>query len=376
MTNEKLLGEDLLSLLNEKGNVCVSIIVPTHRTSPGRRADKLETEKAIDHAKQLLQYKYPEHQIKPLLYALDELFQASDFLHNTEGIGLYVSSNIKIAIQFPFPVKEKVMVENDFEIRDLLYKINYSTPYHVLMLTEKCGRLFEGCWNNLSEIKDNNWPTEYKDDYIYEKPAHSSHYAGYSHVKMYEKDKSELEAVRFKNFFHQLDKSSDAYLIDNTPLIVLGPQKELSWFEQVSKHKKNIINKIHGSFNYSNLKSLSDLAWPPMFEYLQNERKQLVKEFEEKIGAYLSVSGIQEIWEAANEGKALKLLVEKDFRCPGFIVENDHHLYLCPPQKPHKILADAIDELIETVLEKKGYVYFMNNDMLKDYGRIALIKRY
>lgn len=376
MPNEKLVGEDILQLRNERGNICVSVIVPTHRTSPERRADKQEVEKVLDNAKQLLRYKYPEDQISPLLRSMDELLASVDFMHNTEGIGLYISSNVKLAVQFPFPVQEKVLVDDNFEIRDLLYKISYATPYYVLMLTEQGGRFFEGRWKGLAEIKDNNWPKEYKDEYVYEKPVRSSSHAGYAHVKNYEKDKPELEAIRFKNFFQEVDKALNSYFTDNISLVLLGPEKELAWFEEVSRHKKNMIGKIRGNYNHSNSESLADMAWPVMLAYLQDERQQLINEFVEKIGERLGISGIQEIWEAAGEGRGFKLLVEKDFRCPGFVVENDPHLWLRPPQKPHRILADVVDELIERVIEKGGQVYFTDNDMLKDYGRVALIMRY
>ena len=85
----------------------------------------------------------------------------------------------------------------------------------------------------------------------------------------------------------------------------------------------------------------------------------LVKEFEEKIGEGLGLSGIQDTWTAAREGKAFKLLVEKDYRQPGFILaENEYHLYLHPPKKTYKVLADAVDDIIETVLEKKRLCLF------------------
>ncbi len=376
MITEKLTGEDLLRLQNEKGNICVSVIVPTHRKSPERRGDSLEVEKAIEKAKRLLLYKYTEEQAKPLSHSMDEIYDGIDFLHNTEGIGLFISPNLRMAVRFPFTVEEKIMAGDSFETRDLLYHINYALPYFTLLLTEKGGRLFEGRWKEITEIADNHWPVEYRDDYEYSKPVRSSSYAGHAHVKIYEKDKSELEAIRFKNFYQRLDDALDAYLLNNIPLILLGPERELPWFEEVTKHKKNVLGKITGSYSHSNLKAITEMAWPVMFEHLQDERKQLVREFEEKIGERLGISGIQQVWEAAGEGKGLKLLVEKDYRCPGFIAENDHHLHLIPPSKPHKILADAVNELIETMIEKGGNVYFTDNEMLKDYGRVALIKRY
>ena len=88
MKSEKLLGEELLTMQKEKGKICVSIIVPTHRLSPERRVDKLEVERALDNARQFLQFKYAEPNIKPLLQALDELYQDIDFPHVGASIRL------------------------------------------------------------------------------------------------------------------------------------------------------------------------------------------------------------------------------------------------------------------------------------------------
>jgi hypothetical protein len=376
MKTEKLLGEELLDMQKEKGKICISIIVPTHRLSPERRVDKLEVERAINNAKESLQYRYPESNINPLLQAIDDLYETIDFTHNSDGLGLYVSPNTKLAVQFPFPVEEKVMVGDNFELRDLLYKVNYANPYFVLLITEKVVRLFEGAWNELNEIKDKNFPKEYEEEYIYNPPSRGTPYSGHAHVRNFEKDKSALEEIRFKDFFRHADELLNDYLVNNTPLILLGPEKELSWFETISVHKKHIINKIEGSYNYSNQTQLADIAWPAMHLYLQHEREQLVKEFEEKIGEGLGITGIQDIWSATQEGKAFKLLVEKDYRIPGFVEKEASRLYLRPPQKPHKILADAVDDIIEMVLEKNGHVFFTDNGMLKDYQQIVLITRY
>ena len=77
------------------------------------------------------------------------------------------------------------------------------------------------------------------------------------------------------------------------------------------------------------------------------------------------------------EGRGLKLLVEKDFSIPAYVKNtNDYELYLRPPKEPHKALPNVVNNLIETVLDKNGEVFLVENDILKDYGRIALITRY
>jgi hypothetical protein len=376
MINEKLRGEDLIALQKEKGSICISVIVPAHRLSPERRGDKKEMENAIEKARRLLYDKYTEEKTEPLIRALNDLFNTIDFTHNAEGVGLFVSPRIQFSVQFHFPVQEKIMVADRFEIRDLLYETFNAEPYFILLLSEKGAGFFKGSGNSLSEIRDNNFPIGYEEEYAYAKPARSSSYSGHSHVKIYEKDKSEMEKIRLSDFFRKVDNRLEKYLNRETALVVCGVERELSLFLGVSNHKKNIAGKISGNYSHYNESELAGLVWPVIRLHFKERQKQLLKEFEEKTGQHLAISGIGEIWEATKEGKPFKLLVEKDFRVPGFIIENDHHLYLSPPQKPHKILPDTIDVLIELVLEKNGQVYFMDNGMLADYGRIALITRY
>jgi hypothetical protein len=371
MKSEKLLNEELPNMQKEKGKICISIIVPTHRLSPERRVDKPEVEKALENARQFLRFKYEESEIKPLLQALDELYKDIDFNHNSDGLGLYVSPNIKLLVQFPFPVQEKVMVGDNFELRDLIYKINYATPYFALLLTEKEIRLFEGRWDTLKEIKDKNFPKKYQEEFVYNPPSRGTP-SGHAHVRNFEKDKSALEEIRFKDFF----RDADDYLLNDMPLILLGTEKELGWFRDISAHKKQIIGEITGSYNYSPPTELANIVWPVMQSHLDNETGKLIKEFIEKIGGQRGISGIEDVWQAAQEGKVLKLLVEKDFRKPGFVAKDVYRLSLRPPQNSHKILADAVDDIIEMVLEKKGQVFFTDNDALKDYQQIASITRY
>jgi hypothetical protein len=234
MKRHDLLGEELLTLQNERGNICVSIIVPTHRLSHERTVDRLAVVRACDMARQMLKHKYKTEEIGPLLGGIDALFKDIDFVHNADGIGMYISANTRRLVRFPFPVEEKVMVGDNFELRDLLYKVSYSVPYFVLALTEKNARFFEGSWDELQEINDNYFPKEYVDEYLYNAPSQSTSYSGYAHVKAFELDKSVMEEIRFKDFFCNTDEWLAPYLVGKTPLILFGVEKELGWFAEVT----------------------------------------------------------------------------------------------------------------------------------------------
>ncbi len=249
MKNDKLLGEELVNLQHERGNICVSMIVPTHRLASERRVDKYEVEKAITHVSQLLNYKYSGEEGGALLEDLKELAATIDYNHNMEGIGIFVSEGVKSFIKFPFPVTEKVTVGDNFEIRDVLYKTKLSRPYYCLVLTEKKVRLFEGAMEQLTEIKGKHFPHDYFDDYIYNTPSRGSSNIGNPQMRSFEHDKSAMEAIRFKDFYRDVDAYLGDYLVQNMPLIVTGTDKDISWFESVTQFKQHIVGKVSGSYD-------------------------------------------------------------------------------------------------------------------------------
>lgn len=229
INNQNLTGEELMRLMqNEKGKTCISIIVPTHNNlSPGRRVDRLQVEKAVLEAKRYLLHNYGKEEVKPLQLSLDELFSQVDFDHNAAGIGLFVSANIKELVHFYFPVREKVIINHSFEIRDLLYQEYYSRSYYTLLLTGREARLFAGRLNHLNEIKDNNFPKKHLDDYEYARPSRGSSFFGNSFAREDEKDRSLLEEMRYQHFCGEVDEGLKHYLTNNIPLIIAGTKKEL-----------------------------------------------------------------------------------------------------------------------------------------------------
>ncbi|MBK9737572.1 MAG: hypothetical protein IPO92_22490 [Saprospiraceae bacterium] len=353
MKEDKLLGEDLVTLQQQRGNICISVVLPTHRLFPERKVDKHEMEKAVESVGQLLGYKYSSKDTRPLLNTLKEMAKSVDYDHNLDGIGFYISDQVNKMVKFPFHVQEKIIVANDFEIRDLLYKTNLSQPYYVLMLSEKNVRLFEGCLDQLNEIRGKHFPYEFYDDYEYNTPSRGSSNIGNPQMRSFEHDKSTMEAIRFKDFFRNADEYLGDYMLQNTLLVISGTDKDISWFESVTDFNKHVVGKLSGSYDNTNLSEFGKKCWLIFEAYLNTKVDDLIIDFREKIGKGLATSGIQEIWTAVLEGRGLSLIVEKDYKVPGFTIpENKHFVTLRPPKEKHNTMADAVDQIIENVLEK------------------------
>lgn len=374
---QAIITEEIAALLHKPKGICISIIVPAHRLSPERRTDRERLEKAIQRAKGYLMANYSQDEIKPLVKAIDELYSRLDFNHNEEGIGLFVAPGIRQLVQFFFPVKEKVMVGESFDIRDLLYQEYYAGPYIVLMLNEKEARLFQARSNALEEVHDARFPKKHEAQYEYQRPVYGSANGKNAFTKSIEKDKSQLEEIRYESFLKLVDDALSNYVTGDTPLIITGAQKDLAYFNKVTRHVENIAGLLPGNYAHLSINELGKMTWNIMKSFLNVVKQKEIGELEGRTGNRNCLTGILDIWEAVQEGRGLKLLVEKDYAMAGFLKkDNDYQLYLHPPKEPHRILPDAINSLIETVLEKNGKVILLENKSLQAYQRMALVTRY
>jgi hypothetical protein len=370
-----MLSNDIKILLQEKSDICISVIMPTHRLSPERQTDPVELNNTLQKVKSDLLDKYDITAISPLMLAMDQFYEQIDFMHNAAGIGIFVSAHVKKLILFFFPVTERVTIAQSFDIRDLLYESYYNIPYVVLQLSQKETKLYNARLNTLTEITDKHFPQKNEAEYDYSRPTRSS--AGHTFVKEIEKDKTAMEEIRVKSFFRETNKLLNSYLNNDAHLIVTGENKELSYFKQVTTHEHNTVCNISGNYATSNEHELGALTWKAMKLFLDLNKEKLVHDFNEKAGQGFGITGIDNIWKAVQAGRGYKLLVEKDYSIPGYLPNDDEYdLYLTVPKQPHRKLPDVVNSIIELVLEKNGEVIMMENDAIRDYRRMALITRY
>jgi hypothetical protein len=376
MITTKNLSPELNRLLQERGQVCMSILLPTHRIFPDSSQDPIRLKKAITEAMQALQKVYPEQDSNFFEEALGGLTENLDVKYNLDGLGLFISPNVRIMMRFPFPVEEKIIVTNNFELSDILYRLNYAQPYFVLMLSEKRMRLFRGSWEHLEELKDGFFPEKYEEKYEYDTPVRAAASSGYGMVKGFEKDRSVIEEQRFKAFFRQTNERLKPYLQEGTPLVIVGPEEEIVWFENVTQYGKQIAGHIKGNYDHLSASQLAELVWPVVREYFYEIEKKRIQDFRETFGTRRGICGLLPAWKAAAEGRAHQLLVEKDFHHPGFKTLADGLLHVNVPPVPHTLLPDAVDDLMELVLKKNGEIHFVDNNTLEEFDRIALVTRY
>jgi len=357
--------QETQKLMNEHSSACVTVIVPAHHISNDRLTDPQTLFNAVNAAKQILDKKYRgESFLDGIKGRLDNAVHDVDYLHTVNGIGIYISPNIFRIINFTIPVKEKVIVGDSFDWRDLLCQEEADTEFLVLAMSRKNIRLYKGHGAHIDEVKDGDFPFTYEETYEYMRPSLGSSFSE-NMVKSPEKDKSILAEIRMKDFIRHADSALGKYL-NGLPLIIAGDVKELSDYMEVSRHVNKVAGKVVGIY-YDAHKQLAQLAHDALIENVKQRNEKLISQARELIGKRMIAKGVEEVQHAAQDGMGMNLLVERDLQYPAHKTNG---------QTEFLSTNNAVDMVIKSVMAKKGKVTFVDNGSLKDFDGMGMLLRY
>jgi hypothetical protein len=373
---ERLRGEELSILLSQKGNTCVSIILPLAKYGPEREQNNRIIDKAIHKAEQLWHQYYPDRSQQPWLSKILQLKEKLDPVHPPQSIGLFASEQIQLACYFPFVTKEKIVIGNSFEIRDLVKKVQDDQPYLLLTLTYQKAQLYQGEYMQLTPLKPTGLSGIFKEYIEYNRPSRSTSYAGQAHVKSFEKEKQEGIAERAKHHFKQVDEIVRHYQTAKTPVVIVADREPLALYKKISTLDEPLLLFEEKDPAHLSEHQLVTCGWPRVKKWLDHQLERLIAQYNEAIGTGHTREGLQACWRAAQEGNCLYLLVDESFQAPGFLGSDEYYLFRKPPLQEHRAITDAVDDLIELVIEKKGRVLLAEPDTLPMGKKVLLITRY
>lgn len=357
---------DIKLLQAIQGYPALSILLPTHRTSPDNRQDPIRVKNLATEAADRLLKEFSKREIQPLLDNLDAIVREIDYRYALDGLAIYVNQDFARKFYLPFPVTERVIIDTTFATRDLVMAMNRSPRYWVLALSEKPTRLFEGAHDTLVEITEHGFPM------VHEGPGGETALPGGFGVR-----KSAYRDEYSRKFFRQVDAAFAAVAQeDPLPLLLVGVDRHLSFFNEVSSHNALVAGSLLGNYDTSSAHDLGKLLWPLVLEAKEARRQELLQELDTAVSAQRSASTLGEAWMQAQLGRVATLLVEENYHQPARPSESGMLLSLVDEAGGPDVLEDAVDDLVELVLQKGGQVFFFGDGALALHGRVAAILRY
>lgn len=340
----------------------LSILLPTHRTSPDNKQDPIQVKNLVKEASDRLSEEFSARDLEPLLKNLDELVNDIDYAYALDGLALFVAHDFAKKFYLPFTVPQRVIIDQTFATRDLVYGLHRAQRYWVILLSQNASRLLAGNGETLEEVNNKDFPLQMEGP-------------GATTVLPNSADSSYLDD-RHRRFFQSVDRAFTAYAEDDTlPIIVGGVIRQISFFQEVSQYKSQIAGTITGNFDSATEAELVPQVWPFVQEVRAQQRTDALAALDVALGEGKVVSAIEEVWRLAQDGRGKLLLVEKGYHVPA-VVDEKGGLQVVTEPGGTKVMDDAVDEIIEAVLAKGGEVMIVDDNALPDHNHIALTLRY
>ena len=181
--------------------------------------------------------------------------------------------------------------------------------------------------------------------------------------------------IRVQRFINDIDKHLEHYLSPDNSLFVVAEEKNIGYFREISRHKKNVHGEIHGSYINTSATELGELVWAEVKKYLDSLEENMIRELHEMPTGRVE-AGLVNCWRAVAEGRGLRLLIETDYSRPAYFDADGLTLTLEEPQNRHTFLVDAVDDLAEKAEQMNTEVRFVQNGKLSDYEQVGLTTRY
>jgi hypothetical protein len=357
---------DIQVLQQMRGPLSISIMLPTHRTSPDNKQDPIRLTNLVGQASKRLLEEFSRRQVDSVLTRLEKEAQAIDHENNLDGLALFANQDFAHFYRVPFRLQERVVIGDNFQTRDLVFALNRTPRYWVLALSEQPTRLFEGTRDTLIEIREEGFPMEHVE------AGGASNLPGGQGVS-----RSAYRDEYHRQFFRNVDGAfANFYKDDPLPLALVGIERYHSFFNEVSAHVDQIVGRVTGNHDKTSAHDLGRLVWPEVKKGLAAQRQQYLDELGAAVGAQRSASGLGEVWRFAQDGRVSLLLVEEGYHQPAKVDDSGRHLTEVDDNSPLDVMDDAVDDLIEAVLDKGGRVRFVEPGQLDKHQQIAAVLRY
>lgn len=346
----------------------VTITLPTYRTAPDNHKDPIRLKNLVTEAVNRLESEFGKREVAALITKLNAISDDIDHTHNLDGLILMVSNEYQGVFKVPYRLPERVAIDDNFLTRDIVFAMNRTPLYWVLMLSEKPTRLYLGRKTDLHEVREFGFPHEYNGP-----GTGVTVQSGIGANPSREKDRA-LEA-----FMRDVDSSlTDALKAGDYPVVVVGLAQNLSSFRGVSRNGHAILQEVEGGHDSLSVHDLGQVVWPHTRDALSAQRQDIFGEVEQAVGQNRFVSDLNEAWQAAQDGRVATMVVQENLHLPAQVSTDGRSLTLLETGKEagQEAYADAVDEMIEFVMQAGGKVRFVDDDQLGEHDGLVMLTRY
>ncbi len=349
-------AEQVTALQAVRAHPCVSVLLTT---TPGPRmlpGDLARLHGLVARAAERLREEDPATGGTDLVAALGDLVAEAAAGPVSAAVALYAGGSTRAVVPLPLPVRDRVVVDPTFATRDLVRALHRAPRHAVLVLTGSQARLFEEVGGALAPAVSGRFPLTAPDQARGQRGSAAE------------------EATR--SFLRTVDRSLGAYLaLRPAPLVLVGPERLLATFRATSKNLGRLAGSITGSHASAPLPVLRERIRPVLDAYLHSRQEEALAVLAQRAAADRVVSGLPSAWLAARHERPEVLAVEDGLHVAARLSADGDLLTPASDVEHPEVLDDVVDELIELVLHRGGWVALVEDGALREHGGVALAVR-
>lgn len=357
------LKEQLQKLATEKNDPCVTISLNTHRTHPDNAQDAVLLKNLLKEAEDRVINEYGKRPVAQLLQKIETLSKEIDVNYNLDSLHIFLSNDTQEVVKSSWETSNTgVHISDRFAVRPLIKNYNRSESYLVMLLSQSGVQLFEAVNDDITkEVRNGDFPF-----------SENRHYNTHPDKGSDPKHLDDL----IREFLNKVDKALvKVHAETGLNCVVIATDQNYRHLQEVAD--KPSVYMGHANIDYNNVANhyIAKQAWEVVKELQQNSRTKAISDMHEAVAQGKVLTDLQEIYQAAIDGRAELLIVHQDFS-QAVLMTDERTFDLIDDATIPNAIDDITSNIAWEVISKNGKVIFTAQDEIKNLGQIVLKTRY
>lgn len=347
---------------------CISLLLTTTPSAAMLDADIVRLRHLVREARRRLSQEGID--AAAALARLDDTFDEVVTGPTTSALAVFASAGTASAVRLPVQVSDRVVIDPTFATRDLVRALHRTPRHVVLLLSSTQARLLDAVGDQLRPVVGGPFPLR-SDGTRNDGTGRGDGRRGRTADKQEAKRDADLAA-----FLRTVDRALGTYLrLHPAPLVLVGPAPVLSAFRSLSRNTARLAGAVSGNLAGAPFPELAERIRPVLDAYLHSRQAEALELIEKRYRAHRVVSGMPSAWLAARRERPEMLAVEDCLVYPARLSADGDLLTPAEDVEHPEVIDDAVDEIIELVLDRGGWVALMEAGSLAAHEGIALTVR-
>lgn len=357
------LKEILQKLANEKNNPCVTISLNTHRTHPDNQQDEIILKNLLKEAENRIIDEFGKRPVSEILEKIENISEKIDHQHNLESLHIFLSNDTEEIIKLTWETRENMVeIDDKFAVRPIIKATVRAEEYLILVLTQSGTKLYEALNDSIvKEVRNEGFPFPKNPFYITHSDVRS--------------DAKQVDN-QIKEYFNRIDKSVvEIHKTSSLNVVVISTTDNFSKLIEVADLPHIYIGHDHKNYESAEEHHIVEQAYEIIKSQQKEKRTLAIEEIKEAVSQGTVLTDLQEIYQAAIDGRGDLLIVHQDYEQSVRMIDERTFEYEDNSKEPG-VIDDIVSIIAWDVFSKKGRVYFTHQEELLELGKIVLKTRY